>query len=663
MSITKAIGKNTLGGGKKMNVDLKTYSRSSHNLSNVWRSSMSPGTLVPFMSELALPGDVFDINLEADVMTHPTVGPLFGSYKLQLDVFTCPIRLYNSALHNNRLGIGLDMAKVKLPKIIAEIRNTDNITDEEQWSQCNPSCLLAYLGIKGFGQVYSEVPKEVKKNGIPILAYWDIFKNYYANKQEDKAYYIGKIPYLEYIGIGRKNGIAVEDKINKENINLQIYKYSRPEQMEYMYFSKEVTYEMLSKVRIRINTAEKGETQTTKEVNLSHYYNIKNITNTGTHWRIELMESSIPSSVDYVDITWFKMKINSDISMKSFDLKNIDIMRDEILSTSITSEFRINGVNKAPYNDIVSRDNGGNEKLMMWNNQYGLALKTYQSDLMNNWINTEWIDGSAGISQLTAIDTSTGKFTLDTLNLAKKVYDMLNRIAVSGGTYRDWIETVYTNEYVERSETPVYEGGLSQEIVFQEVISTAANGDEPLGSLAGRGRLHPEKKGGKIHIKIEEPSYILGIVSITPRIDYNQGNKWDTNLDTLNDLHKPQLDGIGYQDLITEWGFWGDVDVTSGTPVRKAVGKQPAWVQYMTAINETYGNFAMRNAEGFMVLNRDYEWLSKDKKIADFTTYINPKKFNYIFADTRIDAMNFWVQIGKDIVARRKMSAKIIPNL
>ena len=47
MSLTKSIGKNTLGGGKRMNVDLKTYNRSTHNLSYIWRSSMAAGTLVP----------------------------------------------------------------------------------------------------------------------------------------------------------------------------------------------------------------------------------------------------------------------------------------------------------------------------------------------------------------------------------------------------------------------------------------------------------------------------------------------------------------------------------------------------------------------------------------------------------------------------------------
>ena len=71
---------------------------------------------------------------------------------------------------------------------------------------------------------------------------------------------------------------------------------------------------------------------------------------------------------------------------------------------------------------------------------------------------------------------------------------MLNRIAVSGGTYQDWIQTVYTNEYIERSETPVYQGGYSDEVIFQEVISNSATENEPLGTLAGRGKLQGNNK-------------------------------------------------------------------------------------------------------------------------------------------------------------------------
>ena len=48
----------------------------------------------------------------------------------------------------------------------------------------------------------------------------------------------------------------------------------------------------------------------------------------------------------------------------------------------------------------------------------------------------------------------------------------------------------------------------------------------------------------------------MGIVSITPRIDYSQGNDWFTSLSTWNDWHKPHLDQIGFQDLLAEQLAW-----------------------------------------------------------------------------------------------------------
>ena len=64
--------------------------------------------------------------------------------------------------------------------------------DNLQWSQINPSCLLSYLGIKGYGGFKKGVTTTTaNKNAVKLLGYWDIFKNYYANKQEEKAYFIG----------------------------------------------------------------------------------------------------------------------------------------------------------------------------------------------------------------------------------------------------------------------------------------------------------------------------------------------------------------------------------------------------------------------------------------------------------------------------------------
>ena len=127
---------------------------------------------------------------------------------------------------------------------------------------------------------------------------------------------------------------------------------------------------------------------------------------------------------------------------------------------------------------------------------------------------------------------------------------MLNRIAISGGTYNDWIETVYTTDYISRSEIPEYQGGMSSEIQFQEVVSNSAAEGEPLGTLVGRG-LNTGKKGGDITVKVSEPCYLIGICSITPRADYSQGNDFDIMIDNLDQIHKPQLDQIGFQDLLT----------------------------------------------------------------------------------------------------------------
>ena len=135
-----------------MPVSLREYNMSTHDLSTIVRNTQSPGTLVPNLCIVGQKGDTYDIDVEANVLTHPTTGPLFGSFKLENHIYAAPVRLYNSWLHNNRTKIGLNMAKVKLPQISVNLnKQYDTITtEEEQWNQVNPSCLLAYLGIRGF---------------------------------------------------------------------------------------------------------------------------------------------------------------------------------------------------------------------------------------------------------------------------------------------------------------------------------------------------------------------------------------------------------------------------------------------------------------------------------------------------------------------------------
>lgn len=655
------LGGDRLGSGNKQKIELHGFERSTHDLSYIWRSTMAPGTLVPFLTEVALPGDTFDIDLECMIRTHPTIGPLFGSFKVQLDLFAIPMRLYIAALHNNTLGIGNRMQDIKIPKVqlLAPKIPTGDVDFDNY--QIDPSCIFSYLGIRGVGLPGvdgDEDPVVRKFNAIPFLAYWDIYKQYYSNKQEEE-------------------GVVIHNSLVAPVSNISTFTISGNAVLQ---APAAGTFTFLNAGAEVIITTTAPANDFNKDF-IVIFYDSRNLLNltevcypfikTGaSEFRARIRPGYSSLAVNKWDFVQNYPQAKQPIVLERFNLADIDSMREYLLQVPFVSEAIINNASLAPYSLTTQVDfDGSNSVSCISRTQEGLGIKTYQSDLFNNWLSTEWIDGVDGINAITAIDTSGGSFTIDTLNLSKKVYDMLNRIAVSGGSYDDWLSAVYDHESYTRAESPVYMGGLIKELVFQEVVSLSDTGAQPLGTLAGKGVMGDKHKGGKIYIRTDEPSYIMGIVSLTPRLDYSQGNKWDVHLDNLNDLHKPSLDGIGFQELITEQMAWWS---TSKAPssfsnwVQESAGKQPAWINYMTNVNQVRGNFAIANNEGFMVLTRRYEPESVsayDYTIGDLTTYIDPTKFNHIFADTSLDAQNFWTQIKIDMIARRKMSAKVMPNL
>lgn len=665
------LGGDRLGSGSKNEVTTRHFNRSTHDLSYLWRSSAAPGTLIPFMSQLALPGDSWDIDLNCEVLTLPTVGPLFGSFKVQLDIFQIPCRLYNSALITNRLDIGRDMSQVALPQIELQTNNHANyVQTYEDNEQINASSIMKYLGVSGFGRLIGATnPATRQFNAVPLLSYWDIYKQYYANKQEEIGYVIHHTAdSMQDIIIERVdafNGVNFLGEILLNPTNVTVNGTFRLE----ILIDEDTNFEPdPASILITLN---------------GNSYAVGNIFSSVT-WD-ETTRTLFCDGYNQIEIGTFNIEVTTDsatqlggsgtqINIEQFELDNIDEMRDRIIQHPFTSgAFVIDNTTTTirPYTNLLESAGGANEDLRysIQFNQEGLGLKTYQSDLFNNWIETEWIDGASGVNEITKVDTTGNSFTIDSLNLANKVYNMLNRIALSGGTYDDYLDAVYDHDRVKAINSPVYHGSLIKELGFQEVISNGEtnvnDNNQPLGTLAGRGQLTNKNKGGKTRIKVDEPSYIMGIFSLTPRIDYSQGNKWDMNLKTYDDFHKPDLDAIGFQDLITDQMCWTDTDLTTTTGVLtfNSAGKQPAWINYMTEVNRVYGNFAEQSKDMFMVNNRRYDKDPNSGAITDLTTYIDPTKYNHIFAQTELDAQNFWVQISNKCIVRRKMSAKQIPNL
>lgn len=693
MAIEKTIGGDRLGSGKKMKAYLKEYERSTHNLSEKFASSMASGILYPAMCKLALRGDVFDIDIAADARTIPTEGPLFGSYKMQVDVFQCPIRLYQSLLHNNPLALGLNAAQVKFPTVTIETKSHIN---EEEAGKFNESCLMKYLGFSGLGhsanlQAENTIGRVL--NAVPVLSYYDIFKNYYANKQEESAYVITGASKTETIGTtakweaytfnypyGKKdydadlqiqsvqvhNNVICKFTFNNLDAIMQDNELSTEPFIHIdavgdssQHSLIDITYTLDDLKRISNHT--NGLTSQTISVMFATDEIIVQLTN------IYTTEGDVTYTIEPYSITKTIEGTNS-LVLQPFELENIDDMRYDILSShTLGTAYNITEQNAyLPYSTVVDTD--WDNVMMNKQPMNGLVLKTYQNDLFNNWLNTDWIEGENGINELSKVAIVDGAFSMDSLNFSSKLYNMLNRVAISGGTYEDYQDVVWEEVKHRQIESPIFLGGMSQEIMFDEVIQTAPAEGKTLGTLGGRGRLvNQSRKGGKIHVKVDEASFIIAIVSLTPRIFQTQGNEfYFTDVLSLDDLHKPAMDGIGYQDLIGERMAYFDTTITPNTTTvvhRSKVGKLPAWIEYMTSYDRAYGDFAKEDGKAFMILSRNYEMDETTHGIKDATTYIDPEKYNYPFAYKELSAQNFWVEIAFNIKARRKMSARLIPNV
>ena len=665
-----------------MEVYLPNFGRSSHNIGKIIRTSQACGTIVPYWCQIGLDGTTFYIDITTKVKTLPTTGPVFGSFKHQIDVFVIPIRLYIAALHNNALGVGLNMSKVLLPQFEVYSANTSIYEKDTNRGQVNPSSLLSYLGIKGFG--YSKVNQYLRRfPAIFNLAYWDIFKNYYANKQEENAYVITGINHIwKKLSVGdgvtwtkswqdnrsTPYRIAPTDKEPKY-IRLDFEEDISPEEVnEIEFLTNDPNIAAVSNSLTKLGDSFIFERTDPNALGLKAPDNPRKATSVYAYKVKKII--TIAYNNDAAGENLITMPNNQKIQLTPFPLKNIDDTRTDILAAASTKPYILSNV-KMPYGaatGTVELPNYNRTKTYnssnAWFSQAGLAVKTYLSDRFNNWLNTEWIDGTTGgINAITAVDVTDGKLTMDALILQKKIFNMLNRVAITDGSYQAWREATYGIRSATLPESPIFCGGMQSEIAFDEIVSNSATDEEPLGTLAGRGTATMYKSGRGLKIKCTEPSMIMALGSITPRVDYSQGNKWWTRLQSMDDFHKPTLDAIGFQELIAEEAAAWSTELTEKyTPIYQSLGKQPSWIEYTTDVNETYGEFAAGMPLAFMCLNRVYEESSR-RTITNASTYIDPTIYNNIFAESRLSSQNFWVQVAFDVTARRVMSAKQIPNL
>ena len=398
MTVVRTLGKNTLGDNDKMKVAMRDYDMSTHDISTIFRSSIGVGMLVPFCKILCQKGDIIDINLINKTLSQPTLGPLFGSFKLQHFMFFGGFRLYNSWLHNNRTGIGMKMSDIKLPMMHAKTYGTAT----EATTNISASSLYKYLGWSKSRRKGASATNGVLKNGVPLLLYLDIFKNFFANTQEKKFYMLKGAGEVALEGIDSYNNenegyYTIGKNTNSIHITNTTKLQTRLTNIDYQRF--------WDSIKVTIMESDGG----------LYYKTLAQLTSDASTNTITLSNTNASPYATILQLfTTIETKKFIKTELGQYDLKLLDQIRDVILhkkgnETLILYASNLNETNNGSaelvnmFDDLITSQS---------NRLGGMLLKTYDSDIFNNWIRTDWIDGTGGITELTSIN-------------------MLNRIAVA----------------------------------------------------------------------------------------------------------------------------------------------------------------------------------------------------------------------------------------
>ncbi len=308
---------------------------------------------------------------------------------------------------------------------------------------------------------------------------------------------------------------------------------------------------------------------------------------------------------------------------------------------------------------------------------FGLFLRTFKPDMMNVILNGSRFDANVNTVKVT-VDSNT--FGLDQLAIAKKLWLSRNKDSMTSGTFRDWVRVHFGVTPRIEDDRPTFLGSFSQPLMFEEIRATADSESSDgtstnLGDKASTGQGFLNNK--RIRFRADRPMFLMVLASITPRVDYGTSQKRWTNYSKLSDMFRPEYNGIGLQDVLasdlTTAYPGGDNGYTLETigswaqPNALSLGKQPAWMEYMSAVNEVRGTFL--TSESSWVLLRDFTADATQSPgpttglagLINPSAYVFPHLWNQPFAIQSPDAQNFLCQFHFRDISRSPVLKRLLP--
>lgn len=182
------------------------------------------------------------------------------------------------------------------------------------------------------------------------------------------------------------------------------------------------------------------------------------------------------------------------------------------------------------YNEWASKTGESNSKLYL--NSGGA---TERADALN-FLNSNTVDFSSATT-----------FDIADLRLAFQIQKWMERNARAGARYTEFLKSHFgTAPRDDRLQRPEYIGGSKAPVIFSEVLQTSStDATTPQGNLAGHGITVSDSYCGKV--SCPEFGLIMGIMSVMPIADYQQGINRQWLKSTKYDFYFPEFANLSEQ--------------------------------------------------------------------------------------------------------------------
>lgn len=645
-----------------LNVDIPKPKTSNFNLGRVNRLSADVAWCIPCYTEEILPNSYKRLDVDAFIQTNATVAPLMGSFKVSIDAFFVPLRLYykHLDLNNIRPNFSDDFAFHYIPTpsqtntltystfvdnplnhygMIANssritlashsyLRNNryypDPSTTEDSIGQkliVAPSSLIDYLGLMPVGFSDTQFNDSINLNATPFIGYFDIWRNYYSNPHDTE------VPF-RVINVDTRTAIRPE---NYTDVYIPLDTFDK------------FIYDIVDKSLAYTNSLDASPLEP-QAVNVMSVFN--------QHFNVYSQNSFVHP-----------------VDRSQRDFFNIPLFSGQLFTLPTTADVNDD------FRRFADTRNGMH---------FGLLPRTYMDDYFNSRFRNDFV---TYMEEESRVKIENNTFTIAQLRVANRVAKYVDKSIFSDTRFGSWIKAHFGVKTNQKLNIPQFLGSIKSNIVFNDIYSSAQTGDgditsnQALGSRASLGQGFIKNKGSFVEFRATEPGYLMCILSIQPYVSYFQGIKKMYLKNTFYDLYRPEFDAIGYDDLqkielCAINHFSSNYTNTVGTSIQlsdynTSVGKHPAWLEYMTSFDESHGLMTQRYQYGFWTLNRPfntnaYDELDSndpyDKSSFDASTYIRPEHFNHIFAVDKFTD-NFQVQLRFYDKTKQPISKQILPHL